>query len=156
MARSSSSIPSTISELFLYIYIYNCTFCTIGRYEKETHHLLDYINQKHTHTYKTDQHQQLHNIPIPMILFLRLKTKKSHFLHTMGLTVVLSGGGMYVQIVSEGDLSYLTIFKPRGKESRLLLCRCNNHRVWSTAMPPPYPPHLEWSAGLESPDCVSL
>ena len=115
MARSSSSsIPSTISELFLYIYIYNCTFCTIGRYEKETHHLLDYINQKHTHTYKTDQHQQLHNIPIPMILFLRLKTKKSHFLHTMGLTVVLSGGGMHVQIDSEGCLSYLTIFKSRG------------------------------------------
>ena len=86
MARSSSSsIPSTISELFLYIY--NCTFCTIGGYEKETHHLLDYpIKQT--------------NDDIIIIIF-KVEKQTFFFLHTMGLTVVvLSGGGMHVQIVS--------------------------------------------------------
>ena len=91
MARSSSSIPSTISELFLYIY--NCTFCTIGGYEKETHHLLDYyINQKTSPIKQTND---------DIIIIIFKIEKQTFFLHTMGLTVVvLSGGGMHVQIVS--------------------------------------------------------
>ena len=90
--------PAQFQSFFIYIlYIYNCTFCTIGGYEKETLHLLDYIYIKS----KNSTHKNR-----PTITQYTDNTVENIFLHTMVLTVVLSsgggGGGLYLQIVSEG------------------------------------------------------